>query len=177
MKAKSGKEVSAPAKWNTWLKKMAHTPSVAANDSTTVITSRTGATIARSSSMRISRITTSTIGMMRVRSCREAVCVSRLMALKPPTFASAPGIAARLFRRVVMVCSAASESDCSESVASNCTSPSTTTGAVAPDVGLSPVNGTTASMPGVFAMAAATSSAASAFAMMMAGLPAPAGKC
>src|SRR6266487_4599785 len=52
-KVHSGNEVSAPAKWNRWLKTRELTPSAAPNDSTTVAASSSGATSARSTSPRI----------------------------------------------------------------------------------------------------------------------------
>ena len=60
--------MSAPANPNTWLNNIAQTPMVATKDSTTVPMSRTGAVIDLSSSMRMRKITTSTTGMIRLRS-------------------------------------------------------------------------------------------------------------
>ena len=110
MNANSGNAGSAFAKWNTWLKKTALTPSAAANDSTTVAIRISGATSARSTIARTIRITSSTSGMIRLRSCREASCTSRLTADWPPTSASAPGTAPTACRIRWMVAYAASES-------------------------------------------------------------------
>src|SRR5436305_1710369 len=90
-KANSGKPGSAPAKWNTCSNTSALTPSAAPKDSSTVRISSTGATSARSSSARTTRMTASTIGMIRFRSCRDAWSVSYCTAAWPPTRPSAPG--------------------------------------------------------------------------------------
>ena len=103
----SGNEVSAPPKSNTWSKNSALTPSAAANDSTTVAISMTGATSARSSSARMTNTTTRTIGMIRFRSCAAARWTSRLTAVLPPTSASAPGTACTAARTRSMVAYAA----------------------------------------------------------------------
>ena len=92
-KTNSGNEVSAPPKPKTWSKTSALTPSAATNDSTTVAISISGATIARSSSARMRNTTTRTTGMIRFRSCAAARWTSRLIAVLPPTSASAPGTA------------------------------------------------------------------------------------
>ena len=66
--------MSAPPNPNTWLKKNALTPRAAANDSTTVAVRISGATSARSSSMRMISTTARMSGMMRLRSCADARC-------------------------------------------------------------------------------------------------------
>ena len=62
--ANNGNDGSAPAKPKTWSNTSAQTPSVAKNDSTTVATSSSGATIARSSSASTRKITTRIAGMI-----------------------------------------------------------------------------------------------------------------
>src|ERR1700733_9275961 len=68
----SGNDVSSAPKLNTLLKNSALTPRAAAKDSTTVAISRTGATKARSSSIRMTKTTARVIGMISVLSCAAA---------------------------------------------------------------------------------------------------------
>ena len=75
-------------------------PRVATNDSTTVAISSSGASSARSSRARITAMTTSTTGMITFRSRVAASEVSTLIAVKPPTTASAPGTACTASRSV-----------------------------------------------------------------------------
>src|SRR5918994_1264949 len=82
-KTNSGNDESAPPKPKTYLKISALIPSAAAKDSTTVPISSTGASTERSSTMRISSTTTSTIGTIRLRSCLAAFCRSMLIAVAP----------------------------------------------------------------------------------------------
>ncbi len=89
----SGSEVSAPAKPNTCLNSSALRPRAAVNDSTTVAIRTSGATTARSSSIRIRNTTSSTTGMISRLSEDAARAVSSTIAVPPPTWASAPGTA------------------------------------------------------------------------------------
>jgi hypothetical protein len=52
-----------------------------------------GATSARNSTPRMMSTTTRISGMMMSRSCADARATSRLIAVLPPTLASAPGTA------------------------------------------------------------------------------------
>ena len=63
-----------------WLKAIALTPSDAVNDSTTVAIRINGAINARSTMPSTMRITSSTSGMIRFRSCRDASWTSRFTA-------------------------------------------------------------------------------------------------
>ena len=99
--------MSAPPKPNTWLKTRALTPSAAANESTTVASKISGATSARSSTPRITSTTPRISGMIRLRSCSAARCTSRLIAVFPPTLASAPGTACTAARARSIVADAA----------------------------------------------------------------------
>src|SRR5215471_16277793 len=128
----SGNEVSAPPKLNTLSKNSALTPSVAANDSTTVAMSITGATSARSSRARMTNTTSRTIGMIRFRSCADARCTSRLTAVLPPTIALAPGMACTASRVRSIVAYAAWLSGAAVSVASRYAWPPMVTGCVTP---------------------------------------------
>jgi hypothetical protein len=76
--------VSAPPKPNRWLKKKALTPSAAANDSTTVAVRISGATSARSSSMRMMNTTARMSEMMTLRSCADVRSTSRALAVAAP---------------------------------------------------------------------------------------------
>ena len=80
--------------------------------------SMTGATSARSSSMRITNTTARMTGMIRLRSCAAARWTSRLTAVLPPTRASAPGTACTAARAASMVAYAAWLSGAEVSVAS-----------------------------------------------------------
>ena len=95
--------MSAPPKPKTWLKKKALTPRAAAKDSTTVAVRISDATSARSSSARMMSTTGRISGMIRLRSCAEARFTSRLIAVVPPTLASAPGTACTADRTRSMV--------------------------------------------------------------------------
>jgi len=160
----------------------AHTPSVAANESTTVTMSSSGATNARSSTASTTRITASTIGMITTRSRLDASETSRLIALKPPTFASAPGVACTVERGRCTVSYAAGESGAEASVASIRTSPPSTPGGADPD-GSPPSppppagRNAASATPGVCFTTDSTWSAAASRTMITAGLPTPAGKC
>ena len=66
--ANSGIELSAPANPNTYLKNTAERPSEPKYDRMTVPISSTGATTARSSRARMISTTTSTSGMITLRS-------------------------------------------------------------------------------------------------------------
>ena len=74
MKAKSGNELSPPAKPKMWLKTSAQTPSVAKYDKTTVPSNTTALKMLRRSNPRIKVITTKMIGMI--------VLLSRLFAVR-----------------------------------------------------------------------------------------------
>ncbi len=138
---------------------------VAANDSTTVAMSSSGATNARSSSASTANTTTSTIGMITVRSRSEVVRVSSCSAVDPPTKASAPSTACTDSRSRSTVAMASSESAASDSVALMRTSPSAV-----------PVISASAT-PRTPSVAASTSSAREASAITTAGEPEPPGKC
>ena len=77
MKAKSGNELSPPAKPKIWLKTNAHTPNVAKYESTTVPKSRTALRILRSSNPRIKVITNKIIGIIVRLSLPFAVLTSK----------------------------------------------------------------------------------------------------
>ena len=64
----------------------------------------TGATIARSSSAKITNTSTRIIGMIMFRSWSAALAMSRFTAVLPPTSAAAPGTAwtAVLTRSIVL---------------------------------------------------------------------------
>ena len=108
------------------------------NEITVVATRSTGAKIERKRSIRITRITTSTTGMIRLRSWMEASLVSIAVAVVPPTSPTPANSA----RRLRTVCSAAAESAASVNVVCSSTSPLTTVGSGAGDPG-----GPTAVMP------------------------------
>ncbi len=78
--ANNGNAGSAFLKWNTWLKNSALTPNDAVNDNTTVTMRISGAINARSTRPSTIRITSSTSGMIRLRSCRDAFWTSRFVA-------------------------------------------------------------------------------------------------
>ena len=107
------------------MKTSAETPIAVPNDSTVVTISSTGATIARSSIIRISMITTRITGMIRARSWRDASFVSIAVAVTPPTTAPVPSSDVRRRRTVS---SADVESAAAVSVPCSITSPSTTVG-------------------------------------------------
>ena len=73
----SGNPGSEPAKPKTYSKSSAERPSAAPKDSTTVAIRISGATSARSRTMRISRTTASTSGMITLLSRSLAILVSR----------------------------------------------------------------------------------------------------
>ena len=128
--AYSGMLGSPPGKPNTWLNTSAEAPSVAANDSTLASSSTSGATTARSSTIRTRKITPSTTGMMRLRSRAAIARTSRLIAVVPPTTTASPTVSRRS-RSCSTVRSAAGESAASDSVTSSCTRPSTKSGLAA----------------------------------------------
>src|SRR6266540_3253727 len=161
----SGNEVSAPAQPKTWSNTSALIPSAAPKDSTTVAISTSGATSARSSNARITNTTASTIGMITFRSRVEARWMSRLIALPPPTLASAPGTACTAARTRSTVAYAAAESAGSVRVPSTYARSPFTTGSV------------TSVTPSLPASAARTCAAACALPITTTGDPAPAGKC
>ena len=172
---------------------MAETPIAVPNDTTVVSTSSTGASTDRSSTMRMSRMTTSTIGMIRLRSWIEASLVSIAVAVVPPTRAFRPSasIDSRICRTVSV---AASESAASESVACSMTLPSTAVGSGAgvpggpiapmpssvtgavPD-GESSATTLRLSTPSMASRASAVSSNWPSSVTTFAGLPEPPGKC
>ncbi|MNW56713.1 hypothetical protein D3C74_344460 [compost metagenome] len=85
--------MSAPSNPNTYVNTSALTPRAAVNDSTTVATRMSGAVIARRSSARMTRTVSRMIGMMSMLSAAEARWTSSVIALAPPTRASASGTA------------------------------------------------------------------------------------
>ena len=92
--ANSGNDWSAPAKWKTWVNTNPHTPRVAANDSTTVAISSSGASSARSSSGEHHEDDHQHDRDDQVPVVPDrGVCTSRVVAVLPPTSASAPGTA------------------------------------------------------------------------------------
>lgn len=97
-KTKSGNAVSSPSKPKRCRKASALTPSAAAKDSTTVPISTSGAIRARSSRARITSTTTRITGMSSSLSRRAALLASTIVAVPPPTLASAPGTACRVVR-------------------------------------------------------------------------------
>ncbi len=99
-------------------------PRAAANDSTTVPISSSGAIRARSRTQRISRTTARTSGMIRMLSWVVASSMSSRAAVPPPTWASASGTACTASRTRSTVCFAASLSAGAVIVASNSTWPS-----------------------------------------------------
>ena len=76
-KANNGNDGSEPAKPKTYLNSRAEMPSAAPNERITVPTRISGATIARSSPIKISSTTTRTIGMITTLSRFDAILVSR----------------------------------------------------------------------------------------------------
>jgi hypothetical protein len=93
-------------------------PSAAVNESTTVASRITGATIARSNSARITTTTSSTSGMITLRSWFTARSMSTNVAVVPPTSASASGTACTDARTRSTVAAAAGESAASVGVPS-----------------------------------------------------------
>src|SRR6266851_6211117 len=163
-KTNNGIEVSAAAKPNTCLKNSEEIPSAEPKDSTTVAMSTSGATIARSSRPRMMSTTPRISGMSRFLSCAAALSTSLLMAVPPPTFASAPWMACTVVRILSTSVYAPWLSGDDVIVACRKALPSLVAG------------GVTDAMPGVPASAALTSPALDAVEITSTGSPEPAGK-
>src|ERR1700722_5572618 len=163
-KTNSDTEVSAPAKPNTCAKNSEEMPSAAAKDSTTVAMSMSGATIARSSSPKMMSTTPRISGMSKSRSCVAALSTSLLMAVPPPTLASAPGIACTVARILSTSVYAVGLSGGAVIVACRKDRPSLVTA------------GVTDAMPGVAASAFLTCPALDTVEITSTGSPEPAGK-
>jgi hypothetical protein len=99
----------------------AEIPIVAENESTTLPISSRGATIERSNTISTIRMTSSTTGMIRLRSCTAAAFVSIAVAVVPPTMAWP--LLATLVRSLSTTFCAATESGSFASVACSSTLP------------------------------------------------------
>ena len=115
----NGQDAAVPSKPRTCSKISPLMPTAAPYESTTVRSRHTGATIARSSTHRISSTTASTSGMTTLLSRVAASFMSSQTAVWPPTTASAPETECTAARTRSIVPRAAVESAWSTKVAAS----------------------------------------------------------